>query len=284
MTNLEAAAAGRRTTALAIAPNGGRRIKVDHPALPLTPQELADCAAACLAGGASMIHVHVRDDQLQHCLDLQRYRATQDAIRARVGDRLIVQVTTEALGRYTPRDQIDLVRALRPEACSIALREIASETAHEADFSSLLTWMRRERVLPQIILYNAAEVLRLQDMRRRGLIPADDIPVLFVLGRYTQGQQSTPTDLLEFLAVAEQAPFGHWTVCAFGRNEAACAVTAALLGGHVRLGFENNLFLPDGTAAADNAALLRPVADALHQLGRTLETAETQRIALDAIW
>ncbi|MBB3407578.1 uncharacterized protein (DUF849 family) [Rhizobium sp. BK316] len=284
MQDLAAPADCRRGIALAIAPNGGRRTKADHPALPIGPSELAECAQACLEAGASMIHVHVRDDAGQHCLEIDRYQATEQAIRQRVGEQLIVQVTTEALGRYTPQQQSDLVRVLRPQACSMALREIAPDVPHEVAFASLLEWMRRERIFPQIILYDAVDVARLQDMRLRGVIPADDIPVLFVLGRYTASQQSHPADLDEFLGVTRQAPFSHWTVCAFGRDEAACAVTAALRGGHARLGFENNLFLPDGTVASDNAALVAPVANALRGLGRSLETAESQRASLEAIW
>lgn len=271
-----------RGTAIAVAPNGGRRPKADHPALPLTSLDLAECAAECLEAGASMIHIHVRDNAGRHCLDVARYRAAMVAIRDRVSDRLIIQVTTEALGLFSPAQQIELVRVLHPEACSIALREIVPDASYEGAFAALLEWMRRERIVPQIILYDRADLERLQDMLRRGLIPAQDIPVLFVLGRYTANQQSSPADLQEFL----QAPpsFAHWSMCAFGQEEAACAVTAALMGGHVRLGFENNLLLPDGTVAANNAALIAPVRESLRLLGRKIETAETQRAALEAIW
>ncbi|KQO83747.1 3-keto-5-aminohexanoate cleavage protein [Rhizobium sp. Leaf262] len=283
MTELNTTAPRDRGIAIAVAPNGGRRLKADHPALPISPDELAECAVACLDAGASMIHVHVRDDDGRHSLDVERYRAAIAAIRARVSDRLIIQVTTEALGLFKPAEQIDLVRVLRPEACSIALREIAPDASYEGDFADLLAWMRRERIVPQIILYDSVDLERLEDLLQRGVIPADDIPVLFVLGRYTTHQQSSPLDLSVFTRSAA-VPFAHWSVCAFGRDEAACAVSAALMGGNVRLGFENNLHLPDGTTAADNAALIAPVRNSLHLLGRKIETAETQRAALETIW
>ncbi len=71
--------------------------------------------------------------------------------------------------------------------------------------------------------------------------------MLFVLGRYARRPRtSLPADLLPFLA--PDAPrFRSWMVCAFGRHEAACALAAALLGGDIRVGFENNLLLPDGS-------------------------------------
>jgi len=272
-----------RAVAIAIAPNGGRRTKADHPGLPTSAAELADCAESCLAAQASMIHVHVRDAEGRHCLDADRYREASAAIRSRAGDRLIVQVTTESLGTYSPTEQIALVRELRPEAASIALREIVPDAAHEAAFANLLYWMRRERIFPQIILYDRADMERLVEFHRRGLLAAEEIPLLFVLGRYTTDQQSQPADLIEFLANAPHG-FTHWTVCAFGRQEAACAVATALMGGNVRVGFENNLHLPNGDVAESNAELVLAVTEHLRVLGLPLSTADMQREALARIW
>lgn len=66
-------------------------------------------------------------------------------------------------------------------------------------------------------------------------------------------------------------------MCAFGAREAGCALTAALLGGHVRVGFENNMLLPDGSTATDNAALVRGIAERLQSLGLAPMTAEALR-------
>lgn len=254
---------------IAVAPNGGRRTKADHPALPLTPADLADTAAACLEAGASMIHVHVRKADGAHLLDADAYRDAIRAIRGAVGERMTIQITSEALGLYTPGEQRDVVRAVRPEAVSLALRELVPDESEEPAFADLLAWAARERVDPQIILYAPDDALRLDDMRRRGLVPFDRVSVLYVLGRYTPGQTSTPADLLPFLA-ADMPRFEAWSVCAFGRHEAACVTAAALLGGHVRVGFENNLWRPDGSLAADNAELVTIVASALRGLGRDL--------------
>jgi uncharacterized protein (DUF849 family) len=99
--------------------------------------------------------------------------------------------------------------------------------------------------------------------------------VLYVLGRYTEGQQSSPRDLVPFLA-ADEGRY-PWTVCAFGLREHACAVTAAASGGHIRVGFENNLHLKDGRSAPDNAALVADVASAVATLGRPLADADAMR-------
>ncbi|RUM23510.1 3-keto-5-aminohexanoate cleavage protein [Rhizobium vallis] len=265
--------------AIAVAPNGGRRTKADHPGIPLTPAELARTAAECLDAGAAMIHVHVRRPDGRHLLDAEAYRQAINAIRAEVGDRLVVQITTEALGIYTPAEQIAVLKAVRPEAASLALRELLPDEAAEPDFAEALAWMRQENVLPQIILYDPTEALQLAAMIQRGLVPWPDIPVLYVLGRYTANQTSQPTDLLPFLSLG--AHFAHWSVCAFGRHEAACATAAALLGGHIRVGFENNLYLPDGTLASSNSALVDATTTPLRSLGYGLcDAAELREILM----
>jgi len=262
--------------AIAVAPNGGRRIKADHPAIPLTPRELAHTAAECLDAGAAMIHAHVRKPDGTHLLDAGAYRDVIAAIHGAVGDRMVIQITSEALGIYTPAEQRSVVRAVKPEAVSLALRELVPDDSEEAAFADLLAWLKREGVVPQIILYAPEEAVRLDAMWRRGLVPFDRIPVLYVLGRYTAGQTSTPADLLPFLAPG-MPRFAHWSVCAFGRHETACVTAGALLGGHARVGFENNLFRPDGTLADTNADLVSSVAETVRGCGLTVADADDLR-------
>lgn len=266
-------------TGIAVAPNGARKSKADHPALPMTRQELAQTAAACAEAGAALLHLHVRDAAGRHLLDAEAYKQAMAAIHAEVGTRMIVQITTEAVGRYSPSEQIELIKKVRPEAASIALRELVPTPEHEAEFAKLSTWMAAENILPQIILYSEDDVRALADLLKRGALAWPEPPVLFVLGRYAAGQQSVPSDLLEFFAPDLPRP-AHWSVCAFGQREAACVVSGALLGGHVRVGFENNLFLPDGALALDNAALIRAVTEPLSQLGRRIAGADEMRAAM----
>ncbi|NLS01271.1 3-keto-5-aminohexanoate cleavage protein [Rhizobium sp. P38BS-XIX] len=265
-----------RPVAIAVAPNGGRLTKTDHPALPILPNELARCAAECADAGASLIHVHVRDKGGLHSLDAQAYRQAIEAVRREVADRLVIQITTESLGLYMPEEQMAMVRAVRPEAVSLALREISPNEASEKDFAGFLHWLRSEKISPQFILYSPEEAARLADMHRSGAIPFDDPAVLYVLRRYTTGQTSVPSDLLPFIAPGV-LPFLDWTVCAFGRHECACVLAAALMGGNVRVGFENNLLLPSGALAENNAALVDTVADRLSDFGHALASADELR-------
>ncbi|WP_343660166.1 3-keto-5-aminohexanoate cleavage protein [Ralstonia sp.] len=261
-----------RPIAIAVAPNGARKTHADHPALPITPDELAACARQCVDAGAAMLHLHVRRPDGTHSLEPEDYRPAIAAVQRAVGDALVIQITTEAVGIYTPEQQMASVRALQPEAISAALRELAPEAAHEAQAARFFCELAAARTAIQYILYSADDVARYRDLRARGVLPDTPHWVLFVLGRYSAGQRSDPSDLLPFLQawadggdITADVP---WAMCAFGPREAECALSAALLGGHARLGFENNMALPDGSTAPDNAALvtnLRRHLDALHR-------------------
>ena len=267
---------GRRRVVVAVAPNGGRKTKADCPGLPITAEELAQTAAECLDQGAAMVHLHVRDAEGVHLLDAEAYRAAIGRIRAAVGDRLVVQITSESMGRYSPAQQMAVVLDTNPEAASLALRELAPEQKDEKLFGDFLERLKWLRVWPQIILYSPEEAQRLAAMQKQGLIPFDAVAVLYVLGRFSILRRAAPSDLLPFLA-PDTPRFASWSVCAFGRREAACVVAGALFGGHMRVGFENNIVLPSGEQAATNADLVGAAARALDDLGFATEDADGLR-------
>lgn len=264
---------------IAAAPNGARKTPRDHPALPVTADQLADTAATCQQAGAAMFHLHVRDVEGRHSLDPRHYARAIDAIRARVGDRLVIQATSESGGVYGPREQLDAMRALQPESVSLAVREAIGRAEDEAAAADFLAWAGRQGVAVQYILYDPQDLARYHDLVARGVIPGQRHWLLFVLGSYAQGRDAQPTELLTFVD-PDWPGATPWMVCAFGPGEAACALTAAGLGGQVRVGFENNLHLPDGTTAADNAALVANVAAGGRALGRSPAGADALRAQL----
>ena len=270
-----------RPAIIAVAPNGARKTRADHPALPVTAAEIARTAAACAEAGAAMIHLHVRDREGGHLLDAEAYKEATAAIRHEAGAEIIVQITTEAVGRYTPEQQMAVVRETAPEAASLALRELVAEPAQEAAAADFFAELQAGGCFAQYILYAPEDLQRFGELRRRGVIPDGPACLLFVLGRYTRNQTSQPADLLPFLAAGGSGP--AWMVCAFGGREAACGVTAAALGGHVRVGFENNLLLPDGRPAPDNAALVAATAQGIQAIGRALAgPAEARKLLAEA--
>lgn len=267
---------------ISVAPNGARKTQKDHAALPITPAEIASTAVACVEAGASLIHLHVRDDADAHSLDGDRYRAAIAAVEASVGDQIVIQMTTEAVGRYTRQEQAAAVREVCPPAASLAIRELCPDEEAVSEASEFFQWMRREEVHAQFILYAPEDVTWFWNLHQRGIIPWDRPAVLYVLGRYSKDLTSKPTDLPPFLHAAAEAQKSadsscDWSVCAFGPLEGACAITAAALDGHARVGFENNLYLADGTLAPDNAALVAQVADGAHLLNRPIADAAMTR-------
>lgn len=260
---------------ICIAPNGARRTHADHPALPITPAEIAREAAACADAGATVIHLHVRDEAGGHSLDANRYSAAIAAIESEVGEKMLVQVTTEAVGIYRPEQQIDLVRELRPQAASVALRELVPDDAALAGAAHFFEWASREGVALQFIVYSAEEASRLAELVRRGVVAQAAPNTLFVLGRYTAGQQSSPMALLPFLH--HWPAHWPWSVCAFGAAEAQCMTAAIGLGGHARVGFENNLLRADGTTALRNADLVDNLRTLVSCTGRRVATVDEAR-------
>ena len=268
---------------LTVAPNGARRGKADHPAIPITAAELAETAAACRDAGAAMIHLHIRDKTGGHLLDVDGYRDAMAAIEAEVGRGLVIQPTTEAVGIYDRHQQMTLVRALGPEQVSIALRELIPDEAAESQAAAFLGWAHQARVAVQHILYDVADMRRFIALKRRGIVPPPAAPVLFVLGRYVSGQQSDPLELLPFIETwRDEGETGAWAICAFGRREGAVGAAAASLGGHVRVGFENNFHLADGGIAPNNAVLVRAMAELAVRIGRPCASADALREMTEA--
>lgn len=266
---------------LMVAPNGARKTKADHPAVPIGPSEIAEEAVRCREAGASMLHLHVRQADGRHLLDAEAYKAATEAIRQAVGSDMVVQITTEAVGIYSPDEQMAVVREARPEAVSLAVREILPDEESLEQGAAFLAWLGKEHISPQYILYDAADVERFDALRKRGVIPGERAFVLYVLGRYSADQQSNPLDLLPFLGAATGGDI--WAVCAFGARESACAAAALALGGHARVGFENNLLMADGGLARHNADLVSQARGAVGLAGRALAGADQVREILAAL-
>lgn len=265
-----------RPVVVCVAPNGARRMKHDHGAVPLTPAELAREAARCADAGATVIHLHVRDAAGAHTLDTSAYRTAMSAIAREVGNRLVVQVTTEAVGRYSPHEQMAVVEELVPEAASMALREIVASASDEARAAKFFAWARARGVGLQHIVYSPEEEKRLVDLVRRGIVVDERPHALFVLGRHSNPPLGSPDDLAAFVDVwPSEWP---WSVCAFGRTELACLTRAIELGGNVRVGFENNVWRPDGELATDNAENVAAVCASIRTSGRIVASPSEARL------
>ncbi len=255
---------------LMVAPNGARLTKADHPALPITVGEVVETARACADAGADGLHAHVRDGEGRHVLDAGLYRDLLTECEA-VRPGFAVQITTEAVGRYTPAEQRALVEAVRPRAVSVAFREMWPEDASKTEAGRARAFYSdcaAEAIAVQHIFYSPEDISRFARAMEFADRPSTELQVLYVLGRYAADRRSTPDDLAPFLAAAGKVGLGDadWAVCAFGPDETACLVHAASLGGKVRVGFENNWLMASGAVASSNAERVAEVRAELDRL------------------
>lgn len=229
------------------APNGARRQKRHHPALPITIAETVAAAKDCHASGADALHLHVRDAEGGHSLDAGRYREALAEMTAEVPG-MSVQITTESAGIYGTDDQLACLKALTPRAASISVREVARMPELAPEVYGLSAEVGTE---VQHILFDSADLAQLNAWRHAGVIRPEQHDVILVLGAYTPPREAELSELAS--RVAELPNDLTWSVCAFGRQEHACLVQAVRLGGNLRVGFENNFQQADGQPYADNA-------------------------------
>lgn len=238
-----------------VAPNGARLTKQDHPMVPVTTEELVACALACSQAGAGAIHLHVRDDHGLHVLDSDRYREVLSALASEVPE-IIPQITTEAVGRFTPEEQAQVVFETGANYASVAPKEIASR---DEEFATRFYAECAERgITVQHILYSRDDADLLTRLLPKQALISPDLQLLFVLGRYSEDRNSKPDDLRPFLEWMQDARLSpDWACCAFGQGETSCLVAAARAGGKCRVGFENSTLNADGSIASDNASRVR---------------------------
>ncbi len=250
-----------------IAPNGARKSKKDHPKLPISISEIVKCAISCKKQGADAIHAHVRNKRGEHVLDAGLYRELIDELAIRLPD-MLVQITTESLGRYSPAEQCEIVEQVKPKAVSVALREMLSDKNEKRQRK--FYWSAYENQIElQHIIYSPEEILYLDSLIREKIIPDKNISILFVLGRYKKKMDASPKDLIPFIKELEKTKFSKRAkimLCAFGQNEQNCLIEGVKLGFDCRIGFENNHLTQNGKMAVSNGEQVANLVLAINKL------------------
>lgn len=242
------------------APNGARLTTADHPAVPVTIEATIETALSCKQAGAHALHAHVRDEQQRHTLDMAKYQLLLDAAKAKLGLTFPVQITTEALGIFSAKEQIDLVKSLKPDYASVALKELTR--APERDVAAFYHWCYNNRIGLQHILYSLEDLNAFNTLRERDIIPAANKAVIMVAGRYTETVTADP-EAAKALIKQVAAQDLYWMLCAFGKTETECLQAAAKADGAVRVGFENSVLHSDGTVANNNVDRVQAVISAI---------------------
>jgi uncharacterized protein (DUF849 family) len=254
-----------------VAPNGARRLKSDHPAIPLTLPEIVGTARDCAAAGADGLHLHLRDAAGRHLLDAGLYREALGELRSALPE-LAVQITTEAAGIYAAPYQRQVALGSGASLVSAALREMTLGT-EDAVARAFYRDCAERGIAIQHILYDAGDFELLCRLLPESLLRDPGLQLIFVLGRYSHDQDSAPSELAPFIQrLSDLELRADWAVCAFGKGETACLVEAHERGGKLRVGFENSLWHGDGRQAADNAERVR---DVLRACGRQRDAIAT---------
>jgi 3-keto-5-aminohexanoate cleavage enzyme len=271
----------RKKLILSVATTGGLHGKEANPNLPTDPEEVARDVAACEAAGASMVHLHARDEAGEDTKDVARFQALRDAIDEHCDD-IVVNFTTGGGGIYPREERLAPVLETdpRPEVATIDVgpmnfgqtrtainpREMSEEYAER---------MREAGVKPEIEVFNQGHVPEFEHLIEEGLL---DPPywATVILGMQT-GTPPHPRNLVNF--VDNLPPDTEWQALAVGRYQLPLTTMAMVMGGHVRVGMEDNVYYRKGELAESNAQLVRRTARIADELDRPVaSTAETREI------
>lgn len=261
---------------ITVAGVGAETTKEAQPGLPITAAEIAADAACCREAGAAIYHLHVRQDDGAPTQDEAVFRAAVEEIRARTD--IIIQTSTGGAMGMTADERLQPL-ALRPEMASLTTgtanfgdEVFFNDTALMAEF---YTRMQAAGVRPEFEIFEAGQIdnaLRLV----RQLGPAG--PLLhwdFVLG--VPGSMSGEPRNLVFLVDRIPHERSTWTCTGIGRWHVPCMLTSLALGGHVRLGFEDNIFFTKGVLAESNAQLAARTVSIARSYGRETATPDEAR-------
>ena len=266
-------------TLITVAPTGAETSKADVPQLPATLEELVREAKACEDAGASLVHVHVRDADHRPTLDPVRLRDTVQALREQTD--LVVQLSTGG-SVHDPLEQRLTVLDAEPDSCSLTCGSTNfgdDVFLNPYPFMARLYEQAREReVVPEFELFDLGHVAALRRLLDTyGLPYGGAVHVDFVTG-VPGGMPGTVAALVAGVQLLPPE-VTSWSATGIGRTHLPIAAGALGLGGHLRVGMEDNLVYAKGEPVRDNAQLVRRAADLATLLQRPpLTTAEARSL------
>lgn len=283
-----------RPTIITCAVTGNLTKPSQTPALPITPEQIADSSIAAAKAGASIVHIHVRDPGTgEPSMEIAYYREVMDRIRAS-GVDLIINLTTGPGGRFVPdldqprlagpgtsilppRERVEHIAALKPEICTLDLNTMWSGTAVVINTPRNVRIMseviRAAGTLPEIEVFDGGDIQLAKDMLADGSLDPRAL-FQFVLG-VKYGAAAT-AETLPYLK--SQLPQGHvWAAFGIGRHEFPVLAQSWIHGGHVRVGLEDNIYLERGRLAQSNAELVERGGRIIRLMGGVIATPAEAR-------
>ena len=276
----------------------GNLVKPEQtPHLPITPVQIADECLAAAEAGAAQVHIHVRHPETgKPSMEVALYREVVDRIR-RENRELVINLTTGPGGRYIPSEddpkiaapgttllppekRVEHIALIRPDVCSLDLNTMNSGPDvvmnTPKNVRRMAKVIREAGVKPELEIFDSGDINLALDLIADGSL---DGPAMwtFVLG-VKYGFAPTPETLLYARNMLPRGAF--WSAFGIGRMEFPIVAQAWLLGGHVRVGMEDNLYMSKGVLAKTNAELVAHAASILRSLGASVATAADARAML----
>ncbi len=243
---------------LMVAPNGSKRMKIDHEHIPMTISEICSTAKACYNSGAEALHFHVRNKDGFHVLDSGLYKEALAELSLIV-PKMHLQITTEAIGIYSPAQIRNLIYNVDTPGISIGIKEmIPSGNPTDEDIKVYKYLVEKETKI-QHICYFPEELDILSKLIEVAELPNENTWCMFTIGHYT-GRKSDPNLIPIFLDSKKKNQInGDWAICAFNVEEKECIKKAISLNGNIRVGFENSIHMFDGSVALNNESKVKEV-------------------------
>jgi 3-keto-5-aminohexanoate cleavage enzyme len=260
------------------------------PAIPYTPEEYAAEAKRAVDEGATMIHIHARTPEGVPSFEIEDFRAITEAILGAVDD-VIVNYSTGAIGVPIEK-RIAYLRELRPDVAALNMssmnyakysprrKEFVFKAVFENSFDTIvefLTAMNEIGIRPEHECFDSGHIANLDPLLDMGLL-SEPLQIDCVMG-VTGGIRPTPRNLAH---MADQVPGGpegrnNWGVIGISRDQWRLVAASAALGGNVRVGLEDNFYLPDGEMARSNGDLIARARRIVEDVGRRVATVEEAR-------
>jgi 3-keto-5-aminohexanoate cleavage enzyme len=265
---------------ITVAVVGSRPTKEISPAVPYSPEEIAQSALDAWRAGAAIAHIHVRDPQTgepSHQLEL--FREVVERIRGEAD--ILLNLTTS--GQHIQGDDMEVIEkrlaplSLNSELCSL---DIGSMNFWDRAFINPPTWgveaakrMRASGVKPEIEVFDTGHIAQATDLIEKGLI--DDPPWFQLCMGVRWGIPGT----IENLAfMRSKLPAGaQWSALGVGRFQDAIISEAIQMGGHIRVGLEDNLYLKKDVLARSNAELVEKAVSLVQKHGRAVASPDEAR-------
>ncbi len=263
---------------------GAETTRAQNPHLPLSADELGAEAERCSRAGASVIHLHVRDEQGRASQNGDRFRAAIRAIRSRCD--VIIQTSTGGAVGMSVAERAGPLECVGQDAPEMATLNVGTINFGDdvfmnkaADTIEMAQRIGKHGAVPELELYDAGHLDIVLDLLKAGHVKAP-LHLQFVLG--VKGALSASEANLEFLiGRMDELPDGcSWGVAGIGRQQLPMAALAAKLGGNARVGLEDNIYVDKGVLAEGSAPLVARAVELCAQHGRQVATVAQARTLL----